>query len=171
MPEVPIQWPLSSFPGYTPQEGSGRLINCTAEPLGPNGPAQAAYHRQPGLTQFATTAQAGYRGGLIVNNLSYECFSGQALTVDNTGTVIVLGSFPGTQKVSIARNQAAGTPAVIAVDPTNGAYQLNAGPPPASYNAGGILPQPNSVTFLDGYLLIRDCRLSCVCNAGHVHSP
>lgn len=116
-----ITWPLGSFPGNTPQESAGRLINCISEPLGPGGPAPAAYHRQPGLSQFAATVHSGYRGGLIVNNLSYETWLNTASTIDAGGNEINLGAFPGSKHVSIARNQNV-HPDVVAVDPDNGAY-------------------------------------------------
>lgn len=153
-PPAPIPWPLSSFPGVNPQEAAGRLINCYAEPLGeadnPTGPSRNTWRRSPGLSQLVATAQSGYRGGLIVNNLSYEVFSGQVLTVTSAGVVNVLGGMAGTKKVSIARNQKT-NPDVVAVDVDNGAYQLSTGGAPASYNGGGNLPQPNGVCFQDGY--------------------
>jgi hypothetical protein len=125
---TPIPFPVSSFPGENPQESAGRLINCSAEPLGdpqkPTGPTPQKWRRQPGLSQHAVTAQTGYRGGLIVANLSYETWLNEAATVDASGNVILLGSFPGSKKVSIARNQAA-NPDVLAVDVDNGAYILN----------------------------------------------
>ena len=111
----PINWPLGSFPGSTTQESAGRLINCSAEPLGPNGPSPASYKRQPGLSQFAVTTQTGYRGGLIVNNLSYETWANEAATSTSAGAVNLLGSLPGTKKISIARNQNV-RPDVVAVD-------------------------------------------------------
>lgn len=152
--EEPIPFPLSSFPGESPQEGAGRLVNCFAEPLGesqrPTGPAPQRWRGCPGLSQHAITAQTGYRGGLLVKNLSYEVFKDTAITVDAAGTVNVLGSFPGSQMVSIARNLAA-TPDVVAVDVDNGAYKLSTGGAPTFYNGGGNLPQPNSVCFQDGY--------------------
>ncbi len=124
---IPIPFPLSSFPGDNPQEGAGRLINCYAEPLGDGGkgaPAPQVWRRSPGLSLHAITPQTGYRGGLIVNNLSYECFKNNASTIDVAGNVVSLGNFPGTGYISIARNQAA-TPDVVAVDVGNGAYILN----------------------------------------------
>ena len=160
----PIPFPLSSFPGANPQEGAGRLINCYAEPLGepakPSAPAQQVWRGSAGLSQHAITAQAGYRGGLLVKNLSYEVFLNTALTVDAAGVVSVLGAFPGAKKVSIARNQVA-NPDVVAVDVDNGAFQLSTGGAPAAYNGGGVLPQPNSICFQDGYFFftIADGRV------------
>jgi hypothetical protein len=125
-----IPFPVSSFPGANTQESSGRLINCAAEPLGegshPTGPAVQVWRRQPGLSQFnlAPTGQTGYRGGLTVVNLAYEAWSSNASTVDASGNYVSLGAFPGTKKISIARNQAT-LPDVIAVDLDNGAYILN----------------------------------------------
>lgn len=150
-----IQFPYSSFPGANPQEGAGRLINCYVEPLGEpsqtSAPARQVWRGSSGLSQHAITAQIGYRGGLIVNNLSYETFLNEALTVDVAGNVILLGAFPGSKKVSIARNQASPNPNVVAVDVDNGAYNLATGGAPSAYNGGGVLPQPNSVCFQDGY--------------------
>jgi len=152
----PIPFPVSSFPGANPQEGAGRLINCYAEPLGdPQGPASApaaqVWRRAPGLSQFASTAQSGYRGGLIVGGSSYEVWANQAATVSGAGVVSLLGTFPGTKKVSIARDQASPNPDVVAVDIDNGAYQLSGGGAPTHYTGGGNLPSPNSVAFQDSY--------------------
>ena len=165
---IDVPWPVSSFPGASPQESAGRLINVYAEPLGSQQPAvpglpaksKIVWRRSPGMSQHAITAQSGYRGGLIVNNLSYEIFSGQALTVDANGVVNVLGALTGTQGVSIARNNAA-APNIIAVDLGNGAFRLDTGGAPIAFNAGGILPQAKCVCFQDGYLFfgIADRRV------------
>lgn len=155
---TPIPWPLSSFPGASGQESAGRLINCSAEPLGeasnPSGPSPQVWRRQPGLSLFAITPEVAiYRGGLIVNNLSFEAWA-NVYTVSAAAVVTLLGALPGTKKVSIAHNQVRPAPDVVAVDIDNGAYLLtSSGTPsaPASYNGGGNLPQPNSVCFQDGY--------------------
>jgi hypothetical protein len=167
---IDIPWPLSSFPGNNVQESSGRLINCYAEPLGTaqSGtggqavkPPVVVWRGSPGLSQFALTGQTGYRGGLIVNNLSYECFLNNASTIDANGTVVSLGAFAGSNKVSIARNQKSPSPDVVAVDIANGAFTLSGGGAPVAYNGGGNLPQPNGVCFQDGYFhfSIGDNRL------------
>lgn len=129
-PPVDIPFPISSFPGANPQEGSGRLINYYAEPLGDPGkrtsPAPQVWRGTPGLSQHnnAATGMSGYRGGLIVNNFSYECFSGEAVKFDSAGTMTTLGAFAGTKMVSLARNLVS-NPDVVAVDVDNGAYILN----------------------------------------------
>ncbi|MDI1265594.1 MAG: hypothetical protein PS018_20295 [bacterium] len=159
-----IPFPLSSFPGLNPQEGAGRLINAFAVPLGepskPTAPAPQKWMGSSGLSQFAITVQTNYRGGLIVKNLSYEVFESSVITLDAAGTVNVLGPILGTKKVSIARNQAA-APDVVAVDVDNGAFKLSGGGAPVSYNGGGNLPQPNSVSNQDGYFFftIADSRV------------
>ena len=173
-PGVPIPWPLSSRPGFPSQitfplsafpptsgsnpESSGRLINCYAEPLGDPAspgrgePAPQVWRKTPGLTQFNATAtgQSGYRGGLQVVNIAYETWLNNASTVDGSGTYASLGTFPGGQPVSIARNLNS-PPDVVAVDIGNGAYTLSGGGAPVLYTGGGNLPQPNSVCFQDGY--------------------
>lgn len=125
---VPIPWPLSSFPGADPQESQGRLINSYVEPLGEQGSKAFKWVRGAGLSLRAVTANSGYRGGLYVNSLSYECWSGEASTIDANGTETALGTFLGTKTVTIARNQAAPTPDVVAVDVDNGAYVLASAP-------------------------------------------
>lgn len=155
---VPIPFPISSFPGANPQESGGRLINCYAEQLPDGGPAKYVLRRSPGLSQFAATSQSGYRGGLIVNNLSFECWENNASTIDDNGNVTSLGNFPGTKIASIARNQASPTPDVIAVDIDNGAYCLeSATVNPATATAtieGSSLIAGNVIdlTFLNEYI-------------------
>lgn len=169
---VAVPFSLSHFPGATPQESAGRLINCYSEPLGD--PQQSGYgapkdaivwRRSPGLTQLAMTALSGYRGGLIVNNLSYEVFAGQVVTTDSVGNLTTLGAFPGTKKVSLSRDQNATAPNIFAVDIDNGAYLLSEPGAPLAYNTGGALPQPNSVTFQDGYTFFTIADGRCFATA------
>lgn len=149
-PDIAIPWPLSTAPGARPQESAGRLINCSAEPLGETAGAKAAWHRQPGVSAFATTGIAGYRGSILVNNLLYVALSGKLVTVNSAGVVTVAGNLAGTQKVTFAKNNKAPTPDIQCVDPSNGAFAVTSVSVTA-FSAGGILPAPNSVCFQDGY--------------------
>jgi hypothetical protein len=151
----PIHFPRGSWAGSTRQEESGRLINCHSEPLAPGGPHEEAWHRDPGLSSFAGTSHSGYRGGLTVNNLGYETWSGQFSTVDASGNVTDIGAMPGTKHISIARNQNGAGPDVVAVDIDNGAFVLataGVAQVPAALNvAASGFAQPISVAFQDGY--------------------
>lgn len=169
-PHVAIPWPLSSFPGSNihpgdnTQESAGRVINRYAEPLGeashPSGPAPVVWRRSAGLTRHAATAQTGYRGGLLVNNLSFEVWNGNLSTVDTAGVVTSLGAITGTDSVSIARDLAASIDVVI-VSPANGAFSSTGGAAPVAYTGGGNLPAPNSVAYQDGvfHFTIADGRV------------
>lgn len=163
---APIPFPLSTFPGANPQEGSGRLLNCYAEPLGeadrPTGPAKQVWRRSPGISRFAKTTNVNHRGGLLVNNAAFEVFNGAVVSVDPSGNVTTLtGTVAGTSKVSMARNNVAN---LIIVDPGNGAFQVSAGVVTA-YNASGVLPQPDSVCFQDGYLFFTIADGRCFATA------
>ncbi len=83
------------------------------------------WRRLPGLTQFSLTGQTGYRGGIEAGGISYEAFAGQAVTLTSGGAATNLGAFPGVDAISIAENQNATSPDVVAVDPIQGAYVLN----------------------------------------------
>lgn len=178
---APIPFSLSSSPGANPQESAGRLVNCYADPLGdpqrPTGPAPQVWRRSPGLSLFATTGEtAAYRGGLIVNNLSIEAW-GNVYTVGSDGTATLLGSLPGTKKVSIARNQNGAGADVVIVDPDNGAFVVQASgvtQAPAAYTGLGGMPQPNSVCFQDGYFFYTiasgQCFASVINSLGAINS-
>jgi hypothetical protein len=157
-PPVDIPFPLSTFPGQNPQESEGRLINSYVEQLGDDRARKFKTIRSAGLSQHAATTNSGYRGGLTVKNLAYECWSNDASTVDSSGDVTSIGPFPGTKPVSIAQNQASPVPDVVAVDLDNGAYVLGSAPVTAAtatatiggsaFNSGDIV----TLDFLNPYL-------------------
>ena len=124
-PPVPIPFPTSTFPGNNPQESSGRLINCYADPISDQ-PAQNnyCYRRAPGLSLLAIMGSSSYRGGLTVHGVAYECLDNIAWKVHAGGSLTEIGTFPGERPLAgIAQNQAE-IPDVVAVDPDNGAYVL-----------------------------------------------
>jgi hypothetical protein len=155
---VAIPFPLSSFPGQNPQESSGRLVNAYVEPLGEDKAGKFKWTRSSGLSQIAATTNSGYRGGLTVKNLAIECWSDNASTVDSGGDVTSIGPFPGTKPVSIAQNQAAHIPDVVAVDLDNGAFVLQSAavlPATATATIGGTTFTAGDVVtlvFLNAFL-------------------
>jgi hypothetical protein len=148
---VNIPFPLSSAPGRTPYEGSGRLLNCYAEPLGDAARAKAVWRRSPGLSRFAHTTQTGFRGQILVSSTLYAAFSGKVRSYDSAGVETVVGNLTGTAKVFWARNNKSPTPDLVVVDPDNGAFSVSAGSVISFADAD--LPAPNSVDEQDGYLI------------------
>lgn len=145
---VPIPFPLSSAPGAQPQESAGRLINVFAEPLGDAAGARQAYHRSPGLSAFATTGFAGFRGAILANGLLYAALNGEVVSINGAGVVTTIGVLSGTDPCIFAKNNKTPTADIVVVN-GNGAFQVL----PASVISypGGVLPAVNSVCFQDGY--------------------
>jgi hypothetical protein len=156
---IHIPFPLSSSPGASGQESAGRLINAYAEPLGKDisgqkgfQPPQVVWRKCPGLTQFCTSTQSGFRGGLLVNSTLYTAWSGKAATYTSAGAETVLtGTLNGTEKVFWARNNKSPTPDVVCVAPGTGAFSVSSTAviPFADTDVG----TPNSVGFMDGYFI------------------
>lgn len=146
-----IPFPLSSAPGKIPQEGAGRLLNCYAEPLGDAARTKAVWRRSPGLSGFATTAETGYRGGILVGSTFFAGFSGKVKSYTSAGVETAVGNLTGTARLFWARNNKAPTPDIVAVDPDNGAFTVTSGSVIAFADAD--LPAPNSVDVQDGYLI------------------
>lgn len=146
---VAIPFPVTSAPGKTRHESAGRLINAYQEQLIGGARAKNSWKRAPGLRRFATTAQTGYRGSILVASTLYSAFSGNVTRFDSSGTPTSVGTLAGTAKVFWARNNKTPTPDIVVVDPDNGASIVTAGSVTAY--ADPDLPAPNSVCFLDGY--------------------
>lgn len=118
MPTVPINFPTSHYPGLRSSEGAGRLYNCYAEPIGGGGRAGAVLHRVPGLVNWGTSSQTGFRGAVEVAGTQYVAFSGKLYKFTSTsgGAATLVGNLNGTKKGFFARNNAA-TPDKWFVDP------------------------------------------------------
>jgi len=125
------------------------LINVYAEPLTDGARAPNAWRRAPGLRNFATTAQSGHRGQIIVGNALYAAWQNIVRRFDSSGVETAVGALAGTKKVFFACNNKAPTPDLVVVDPDNGASVVTSSSV-ASY-PDADLPAVNSVCFLDGY--------------------
>ena len=158
---VAIPFPLSSTPGARPGEGEGRIVNGYNTKEG-----DRIYNRRcPGLSVFADAGQSGPRGQIDVNGTLYAVYAGAVVKVSSTGTVTTLsGSIPGTDRVTIARNNkvtdGASTPDIVAVRESGGAYVI-ADSGVAAYPDADLPTTVNSVDFLDGFFVftILDGRI------------
>lgn len=147
---TPIPFPLSTAPGERPQESGGRLINCYAKVLGEHAGRQSSRRRVSGLTNFATSSQTGPRGLIEISGVLYSAWSGKLYKCTSTGGALTLvGTLAGTTPVQFARNNAATPDQVVVTE--NGAFSFTS--TGVSSFADADLPQPNSVTSIDGYLV------------------
>lgn len=152
---VDIPFPTSSQPGFQPGEGMGRLLNRYYE----QDAKIIQWKMVPGLVPFGDPATAnpavatGARGMLDVNGTLYVAKPGNVYTMLPSGTTTQLtGTLSGADFTTIAKNNR--NPVDVAAVCSAGAYTLTTGgtaqvvayPDPS-------LPQPNSVSMLDGYLL------------------
>jgi hypothetical protein len=162
MPTFPIPFPLSTAPGAFNQEGSGRLINVYAEPLGKaieaakaTAPPPVVWRKSPGMSLFAASSNPGFRGGILVGgNTLYTAWNEKAATFVAAGTETVLsGTLSGTDKVFWARNNKLPTPDVVCVAPNSGAYIVTSSAVSSYSGTDPDIGTPNSVGFLDGYFI------------------
>jgi hypothetical protein len=159
-----IPFPLTSSPGAVPHDSAGRLVNAYAEPLANGARATHVRRRTPGFRTFATTAQSGPRGSLLVGSTLYSAWSGKVRRFDSAGVETAVGNLAGTKNVFWARNNKSGTPDVIVVDPDNGSFLVTSSSVTA-YSASGVLPAINSVCFLDGYFFLTSGDGRCFATA------
>lgn len=159
---VDIVWPTSSAPGARYGEAAGRLINAFAEPLGTEARAPVVRKRVPGLSQAAFSTYFGCRALHLVGTTLLAGFSGRVVSVNLTaGTMTNLGSLTGSERFTVAHNNAA-TPNIVAVT-DSGAFNLFTGSSPTSFADADLPtgPGPTSVCFQSGYFFFsyRDGRI------------
>ncbi len=152
---VDIPFPRSSQPGAQPGEGLGRLLNRYCEVDGDI----VQWRLVPGLVAFADTLIGGPRGSIDVNGTLYDARANAALSITTGGAVTRLaGTLNGTGPVTFAKNNRSPTPDLVCVTEA-GAFSVT--PSTVTTYPDTSLPQPNSVSFLDGYFLftIGDGRI------------
>lgn len=152
MPGNPFPFPKSSTPGARPGEGEGRLFNCYSVVEGD----RSYVRRTAGLAQLVATGKAGIRGLLDVNGVLYVVYTGSVVTVSGMTVTTLTGSIPGSDGVTIARNNkvtgGVSTPDIVAVRESGGAYVLTSSTVSA-YPDADLPSTANSVTFLEGFFL------------------
>lgn len=169
---VAIPFPITSAPGFRPQESRGRLLNCFAEPMGEgtqDAPPPAKRVRVPGMTTVFTSAQSGFRGMALLAGAKplYAAFSGQLYKAAAGDAALTLhGALLGSGSVYFARNNNV-TPDKVVVTTENGGFAIidpNTLTPFGSVTPPGFIntmPQPNGVCSIDGYFVftIGDGRI------------
>jgi hypothetical protein len=149
-----IVFPISSAPGSVPQEGSGRLINAYAVKTEQGARTPFQWKRSAGLREILNiTGHSHCRGFIKVASTLIVVLDERVYAVTLSGvtfSAVNLGALAGSDKVTIARNNAA-TPNIVAVCEA-GVFNLFPASAPTAF-ADGDLPASNSVTGLNGYLI------------------
>lgn len=152
MPGNPFPIPKSSTPGARAGEGEGRLFNCYSVTEG----GRSYVRRTAGLAELVATGKTGIRGLIDINGVLYVVFTGSVVTVSGSTVTTLTGSIPGSDGVTLARNNkvtdGASTPDVVAVRESGGAYVLTSSAVNA-YPDADLPATVNSVTFLEGFFL------------------
>lgn len=157
---VPIAFPRQSNSPEDRSSGTARLVNCYIESLGSEGKVPFTLKCTKGLTVFADTgASLPFRAALALDYALYCVIGYQLYKVAPSGSYSALGSIAGTGHVYMARNRHNPTQIAIVTD-TGQDYVLEGDV--LSHNPDSDLLSPNSVTFLNGYLVYshRDGRIT-----------
>lgn len=151
----PLPFPDSSSPGVRAGEGEGRYVNC--EPLKEG--ERSYVRRVPGLAQTVNVGGTGVRGILDVSGVIYVVIGTAVKTVTGSTVATLSGSLPGTDGVTLARNNkttdGVATPDIVAVRETGGAYVLTSSAV-SSYPDADLPTTVNSVDFMGGYFLFSN---------------
>jgi hypothetical protein len=147
-----IPFPVQTAPGAKSPEGGGRISNGYVEELGDQAPNKTVIRRAPGLVNFGTSGQSGYRGSILVNGVLYAGFNGKLEKWTSAGGASVnVGNLNGTKRGFFAANNNT-TPDKVFVDPDGNIATFTPSSVTNSY-PDADLPAVNSVDFLDGYLV------------------
>lgn len=148
-----IPFPIETAPGAKGPESGGRIINGYVDPLGEKAANRTVIRRGPGLENFGTSTETGFRGSVVVNSVLYAAFDGKLEKWTPAGGASVnVGNLNGTGRGFFAANNNT-TPDKVFVDPVGGVIAVFT--PTSVTNAwpDGDLPSVNSVDVLDGYLV------------------
>jgi hypothetical protein len=110
------------------------------------------WRKSPGMSQFATSSNPNFRGGILVGSQIYTAWTEKAAVFDSGGGETVLsGALSGTEKVFWAKNNKTPVADVVCVAPSSGAFVVTA--TAVSTYPDPNVGAPNSVGFLDGYFI------------------
>jgi hypothetical protein len=162
---VAIEFGHTSNPDKSGFASAQRLLNGYSEPQGHTAKSPLPVYATPGATRFdieGFSALSGpCRGMLYVYGKGLYVVAGNsaALFDDDGVATAVTGSIPGSSMVIMAANQKTDPEIGIVAD---GVYSvLDTAANAVTQPSISALPSPNSVTFLDGYLVfsVADGRI------------
>lgn len=89
------------------QEGQGKIVNGYWEPMGDPSAPHRICRSAPGLRNFGTTDQTGYRGSIEIGGTLYVAYDGKLVKYTSAGGAgTLVGNLNGSKKGFFARNNA-----------------------------------------------------------------
>jgi len=147
-----IPFPVQSAPGAKSQESGGRIVNGYVEQLGDNAPSKVGIRRMPGLINFGTTPRTGFRGAFLSGGNLFSAWNTKLeYHTSAGGASTAIGTLNGTKRGFFAANNNA-TPDKFFTDPDGNIATFTTGAVTNGY-PDPDLPAPNSLDFLDGYVV------------------
>jgi hypothetical protein len=155
---VAIPLAMKSDPGKSLMAGNERLVNCYAEATPEGSDVKFGIYRSPGMIDFYPDPSSLSRGMFALINVggvdSLLSLHGTSLQqIDSVGVATVLGNVFGSEEVTFARNLKSPTPQVGISDPEEGVFVWD-GSTVVQITDPDLLGVPNSVDFLNGYMLM-----------------
>jgi len=121
-----------------------KVVNCFAEKADGDREDDLAIMATPGLDRFAVLGSDPVRGSTFMGDKIYAVAGTSLYSIDQNGSVSLLGSVPGLGPVKMANN---GTEVAIAADP-NG-YVYSGG----TVHSSEDLPEVIDVAYIDSYFV------------------
>lgn len=155
MPRIPL--PTQSAPARSGYVTGERVVNGFAEPPAAEAKSSIAVYGVPGLKSFAEPSEAPFRGGIVLTGTSpsddvvYSVHEQGVFKTVAAGTSTAVGTCPGAGRCIIARNANATTQIAIVSEGLVTILQGDATSLLVADALEGL--SPNSVEFLDGYLI------------------
>lgn len=147
-----IVFPISSAPGVTAQEGAGRIVNGYAIKQEQGARAPILWRRSAGFLERVSdiTGHSHCRGFKLVGSTLLAVMTDRVYAVDAGFLATNLGALAGSDRITIARNNA-GTPNIVAVC-NAGTFNLFVGGAPTSF-VDSDLPSVNACEGANGYII------------------
>lgn len=150
MTAIPV--PVSSSPGIRPDEGAGRLVNCFAVKQEQGARFPVIWYRSAGLhLQADVVNHVHLRGAILAGSTLVSVFNSRVYAIDSTFTATNLGSLTGSDRVTLAKNNA-GTPNIVVVT-SAGVFNLFTASAPTAFADADLPASPTSVASIDGYFI------------------
>jgi hypothetical protein len=157
MGSFPLRLPTESTIGKNGLEANARLVNAYCEQMGADKDGKTAFttYPSPGLTRWSTDAYTGAQRGMILLDDAHliTVLGASVIEWNTSGVATPLAGVSGSDRLIMARNMNASSPAIAICNSTNKYYTLIGGVVTDQGVSEANLTLPNSVCYTGGYFV------------------